>query len=236
MKSLIKKILEEKAFMIDEGLLQDQSSLLAKRTENNKFDFLTVMFITKDEIRKKIITEKIEEYLIKIIETQQTFFGIEKNLSLLLLIELDSLSYSKEIATLIYDLEEDPYDFKKYVLTYTKQQVALLESYNDSTEGNILLSLNNILNDISMFSKFKNNEDSDEVLIYDLVSKLFIKIPFLNIENNQQSISNLNEEIVKGIEERDIPLWESLMKLNETTDGNPNIEEILKCIEVESIE
>lgn len=236
MKSLIKKILEEKAFMIDEGLLQDQSSLLAKRTENNKFDFLTVMFITKDEIRKKIITEKIEEYLIKIIETQQTFFGIEKNLSLLLLIELDSLSYSKEIATLIYDLEEDPYDFKKYVLTYTKKQVALLESYNDSTEGNILLSLNNILNDISMFSKFKNNEDSDEVLIYDLVSKLFIKIPFLNIENNQQSISNLNEEIVKGIEERDIPLWESLMKLNETTDGNPNIEEILKCIEVESIE
>lgn len=225
----------EKDFIIDESIFEDESSLLSRRTENNKFDFLTIMFISKDEIRREIINEKIEDYLLRIIETQQTFVGIEKNLSLLLLIEVDSLEYSKEIAPLIYDIEEDPYDFKKYVLPYTNQQVSLLKSYKDTSEEDVIPFLNNILNS-TLFSKFKNNEECEDVLIYDLVSKLFIKIPFLNIENNQQTITNLFEEIVGGIEEHDKNLWESLLKLNETSGNDPSIEEILKCIGVENIE
>lgn len=236
MKSLIKKILEEKGFSIDESILEDESGLLSRRTENNKFDFLTVMFISKDEIRSEIIKDKIESYLLKIIETQQTIVGIEKNLSLLLLLEVDSLEYSKEIAPLIYDIEEDPYDFKKYVLVYTKEQVSLLESYKATLEGDILPFLNNILNNSQAFSKFKNNEESEDVLIYDLVSKLFIKIPFLNIENHQQTITNLFEEIVENIQEEDKPLWESFLELNETSGNDPSIEEILNCIGVGKVD
>jgi len=236
MKNLIKKILEEKSFIIDENTLKEENSLLARRTENNKFDFLTVMFVSKDEIRSELIKEKIEVYLLKILETQQNYFGIEKNLSLLLIMEVDSLEFSKEIASLIYDIEEDPYYFKKYVLTYTRQQVSLLESYKGTSEGEVIPFLINILNNSTVFSKFKNNEESEDVIIYDLISKLFIKIPFLNIENNQQTITNLYEEIIKGIEERDKILWESLFKLNEISGSDPSVEEILKCIGVETIE
>ncbi|PGZ60180.1 ABC-three component system middle component 1 [Bacillus cereus] len=236
MKILIRKILEEKGFVIDESILEEERSFLASRTENNKFDFLTAMFISKDEVRREIIKEKIEEYLVKLIETHQTFTGIEKNLSLLLLIEVDSLEYSKEIASVIYDIEEDPYDFKKYVLSYTKQQVTLLKSSLHTLEENIIPFLNKSLNNPTLFSKFKNNEESEDVLIYDLVSKFYIKIPFLNIENNQQTITNLYENIVEEIDERDKGLWESLLKLNEISGDNPSVEEILTCIGVETID
>lgn len=236
MKCLVKRILVEKDFIIDERILEDESSLLASRTENNKFDFLTVMFISKDEINRENIKKEIEKYLLKIIDTQQSYVGLEKNLSLLVLLEVDSLEVSKEITSLIYDIEEDPYDFKKYVLVYTNEQVSLLESYKGTSEVDIIPFINNILNNSTVFSKFKNNEDSDDVLIYDLVSKLFIKFPFLNIENNQQSITNLFEEIVEGIEERDKNLWESFLKLNETSGSDPSIEEILNCIGVGQVE
>jgi hypothetical protein len=236
MKSLIKKILEGKGFIVDENILKDEGSLLSRRTENNKFDFLTVMLIENKDIKTEKIKEKIEEYLLKIVKNQQIFVGVEKNLSLLLLIEVDSLENSREIAALIYDIEEDPYDFKKFVLTYTKHQVELLKSYIGTSEGNVISCLNDILNNPTTFSKFKNHEDSEEVLIYDLVSKLFIKIPFLNLDNNQQAITNLYEKIVERIDDRDKDLWESLMQLNENSGNNPDIEEILECIGVETFE
>jgi len=232
MKSLVKKILTEKDFIIEENILEDEHSFLASRTENNKFDFLTVMPIRKDEINREALREKIERYLLKIIETKQTLVGLEKNLSLLVLLEVDSLDISKEISSLIYDIEEDPYDFKKYVLVYTNEQVSLLESYKGTSEGDIIPYINNILNNSHFFAKFKSNEESEDVLIYDLVSKLFIKIPFLSIDNNQQIITNLLDEIVESIQAEDKVLWESFLKLNETSGSDPNIEEILNCIGV----
>jgi hypothetical protein len=236
MKSLVKKILTEKAFIIEESILEEDHSFLASRTENNKFDFLTVMPIRKDEINREVIKEKIERYLLKIMETKQNFVGLEKNLSLLVLLEVDSLDLSKEISSLIYDIEEDPYDFKKYVLIYTNEQVSLLESYKAASTGDIIPFINNILNNSQVFSKFKNNEESEDVLIYDLVSKLFIKIPFLSIDNNQQTITNLFDDIVEGIQTEDKALWESFLKLNEDSGSDPSIEEILNCIGVGKVE
>lgn len=63
MKNIIQKILEEKYFSINEGLLEDENSFLAQRTEDNKFDFLTVMFVNKDELNKELIKEKMEKIL-----------------------------------------------------------------------------------------------------------------------------------------------------------------------------
>jgi hypothetical protein len=236
MKSLVKKILTEKNFIIEESIMEDEHSFLASRTENNKFDFLTVMPIRKDEINREVIKEKIERYLLKIIETKQTFVGLEKNLSLVVLLEVDSLDISKEISSLIYDIEEDPYDFKKYVLVYSNEQVSLLKLFKGTSEGEIIPFINNILNNSQVFSKFKNNEESEDSLIYDLVSKLFIKIPYLSIDNNQQTITNLFEEIVESIQSEDKALWESFLKLNETSGSDPSIEEILNCIGVGKVE
>ncbi|PGZ90949.1 ABC-three component system middle component 1 [Bacillus sp. AFS029533] len=236
MKNLMKHILLEKDFIIDEISLEDESSLLAERTNQNKFDFLTVMFLKLETSKRELINEKIDKYLLKIIETRQTFVGLEKNLSLLILLEVENLALSKEISSLIHDIEEDPYDFKKYMMVYTKEQVSLLESLLKDSGLKITSLINQILNDTSQFSKFKNNEDSNEALIYDLVSKLFIKLPFLNIENQQQILPSLLEEIVECMGEQEKNLWNSLMKLNENSEAEPSIEEILNCIGVGQIE
>lgn len=162
--------------------------------------------------------------------------GLEKNLSLLVIMEVDNWSHSKEISSLIYDIEEDPYNFKKYVLTYTREQYTLLQAYIDLLEGDIIPGLNSVVNNSVVFSKFKNNEETEEVLIYDLVSKLFIKIPFLNLENNQQTMNKLYDEIIVGIANEDKSLWENLLMLKENSGNDPSIEEIIKQIGVDTIE
>ncbi|WP_342602823.1 ABC-three component system middle component 1 [Peribacillus sp. FSL E2-0159] len=238
MRNMIKQILVEKDFMIDESSLEDEISFLAERTQQNKFDFLTVMFLGVNTPNREVIKEKVEKYLMKIIETRQNFVGIEKNLTLLILLEVESLEVNKEISSLIYDFEEDPYDFKKYVMVYTKKQEALLESLLEASasEVNIITLVNQILNDSTKFSKFKSKEESEDSLIYDLVSKLFIKLPFLNMENNQQTLTSLYQEIVESFEVQDNNLWESFMELMEKPESEPSIEEILDCIGVGKIE
>lgn len=235
MKNILKQILEEKDFTIDENCLKDESSFLAERTKHNKFDFLTVMFVSEIDANKEKIKEKIEEYFLTILEGRQNLIGLEKNLSLLILLEVNSLEVSNEINSLIFDIEEDPYDFKKYVLVYTKDQVEILKRLKEESDSEITETINQILNDSMKFSRFKSNEDSEDKLIYDLVSKLFIKIPFLNMEYNQQTINSLLREIVGSIEVEDENIWESLMKLKEDSGDDPDIEDILECVGVDKI-
>lgn len=236
MKELIKQILTEKEFSIDEQSLGDVPDFLAVRTEQNKFDFLTLVFLDGITVNKESIKEKIEEYLVRIIETRQGIVGLEKNLSMLILLEVESLKLSPKINSLIYDIEEDPFDFKKYVLVYTKEQVAKLNSLMGTTDGHTVKFINQFLNDSTNFSQFKRHEQSDKTLVYDLVSKLFIKLPYLNMDNYQQDLTNLYKEIVEKIEESDRELWESLLSLANDTNSEPTIEEILECIGVGVIE
>lgn len=236
MKELIKQILIEKEFSIDENSLGEGPNFLADRTEQNKFDFFTLVFLDETIVEKEIIKEKIEEYLLRIIETRQGIVGLEKNLSMLILLEVESLELSPKINSLIYDIEEDPFDFKKYVLVYTREQVVKLKSLIGTTDGHVVNFLNLFLNDSTKFSQFKRHEHSDDTLVYDLVSKLFIKLPFLNMHNSQQNLTNLYKEIVDSIEEQDKKLWESLFKLADDTESEPSIEQILECIGVGVVE
>ena len=236
MRELIKQILIEKEFLIDENSLGEGPNFLAARTEQNKFDFFTLVFLDEITFEKENIKERIEEYLLRNIETRQGIVGLEKNLSMLILLEVESLEVSPKITSLIYDIEEDPFDFKKYVLVYTREQVVKLKSLIGTMDGHVVNFINQFLNDSTKFTQFKRHENSDDTLVYDLVSKLFIKLPFLNMHNYQQDLTNLYKEIVDSIEEQDKKMWESLLKLGDDTKGEPSIEQILECIGVGVIE
>jgi hypothetical protein len=236
MKELIKHIFIEKEFIIDENSLGDGPDFLAARTDKNKFDFFTIVFINESTIEKELLKEKIEEYLIKNIKIRQGIVGLEKNLSMLILLEVESLEQSQKINSFIYDIEEDPFDFKKYVLVYTQEQVSKLKSLIGTMNGQVVSYINQFLNDSMKFSQFKRQEKSDDTLVYDLITKLFIKLPFLNIPNYQQDITKLYKEIVDSIEVQDKELWESLLNLADDTKSEPSLEQILECIGVDVIE
>ncbi|WP_373568359.1 ABC-three component system middle component 1 [Lysinibacillus fusiformis] len=93
--------------------------------------------------------------------------------------------------SLIFDIGEDPYTFKKYILTYTDEQESLFTSlFNEyvSEQNDMTSFLNKILYNTEKFSTFKNRESNENTLLYDLVSKMFIKLPYLSFKNQHKEM------------------------------------------------
>src|SRR5690606_35353412 len=122
----MKRILLENGFSIDENCLTDSRAFQADRLDGNGFDFLTVFFISQDEISIDLLTEIIEHFYSDLSVERGAIVGMDKNLTLLIMLKVDSLEYTSAIQSLIFDIEEDPYTFKKYILTYTSEQEAML--------------------------------------------------------------------------------------------------------------
>lgn len=75
---------------------------------------------------------------------------------------------------LIYQLEEDTFGFKKYVLTYTNAELEDFEKNFEKFETqDILLFLKKTINDNYKFNDFKKNQRENH---FSLILKLFIKI------------------------------------------------------------
>lgn len=120
-----------------------------------------------------------------------------KNTSLLVLANNDKNGIKKKEILLI---EEDPFQFKKYVLLFTSH---ILEELLSQTEkGNPEKILELIVKE-SVFNHYKANylEPSWRHLLYNLAHKLpFLKI---NVEVNQ-TLDNLFEEAEKSLVEKEL--------------------------------
>lgn len=118
-----------------------------------------------------------------------------KNTTAIIFLELRDLISASNNSTLnkkILDIEESKYNFKKNVITYTSKQVNdFIKLYYESGDINNLI--NDIIYDKTAFIGFKKNPISES--IYNLTSKLQIKIPFLRLKNENKSIKSLKQEI-----------------------------------------
>ncbi|KRE48401.1 ABC-three component system middle component 1 [Paenibacillus sp. Soil724D2] len=233
MINLLKKIFTKSGFQISSDILSSSSNaFFAERTNDGKFDFFVIVSINKLKLIDNY-TDLFEDYYSTIITNRQGFIGIEKNLSLILLMESNSLQFSKEQSAFIYDIEEDPYFFKKYVLVYTQQQQELvIERINQENE--IIEYLNDFLLNPNYFNSFKRSQDSEIAMEYDLVSKLFIKIPFLNMKHEIKKLIKLSDEIRSKMEESDWLFYNGLLEnfLN-NKNNDPNIEQIISYLGVD---
>ncbi|MBG9716491.1 ABC-three component system middle component 1 [Bacillus cereus] len=241
MNEVIRNIFCEKEFFIDKECLESQDSFLAERTEGNKFDFFTVMFETFEKVNSLdiegiSIKHKMEQHLANILEKKGSYIGLDKNLSLLLLLKVNSLEFSKERNSFINDMEEDPYDFKKYVLVYTQEQVDYLKMNVVNYGGGYIDYLNERLLDSQRFNEFKRGNLSEETKEYELVTNLFIKLPFLNMKHKIHDLSNLSKEIEKSIAEKDQPIWTTLLSLEKDSEEELSLEEIMQSLGVEEVE
>lgn len=233
MKTFMKRVLQENGFNIDEDEFKDESTFQADRLDGKGFDFLTVSFMKQDQISDETITEDIERFHSVVSEKKGMIVGLEKNLSLLVMLKVDSLDYPPYIQSLIFDIEEDPYTFKKYILTYTGEQELLLTAlFKESNQEKVTSFLYEILNDTEKFSAFKNRATNESALVYDLISKLFIKLPYLSVKNQHKELDSLLNKILESFDEGDRDIWDSLMGLREQYGSDPSIDEIMKAVGV----
>ncbi|RBP04491.1 ABC-three component system middle component 1 [Rossellomorea aquimaris] len=245
MNKLINIIFKEAGFELYEGINfkgnYSTNFSFFTRTNNNKFDFYLVAKFKEGEVALEGLQDQLDQCFDSIL-MEISVSGIDKNLSLLLLLETESLYYSKERTKYIYSLEEDPYDFKKYVLTYTKNQLETLENkLNETREVPVIEVLNYLLQEKKLFTSFKKKQEDrspvegQEANLYDLVSKLFIKLPFLSVIMKQEELVSLKKEIDEKLNQTQTKIV-SLMLEQHSKDPELNINDILPAIGVEYIE
>jgi len=179
MIELIKKIFEYHRFESSEALLFDFGILYSQMKEEGKKYY---WLISEQENLEVIITNQnmwFEKCKEKIADSD-----FDKNTSLLILTKKLGNTDQK---SKILKIEENPYQFKKLVLTYTDET---LQELLEKTENDTVSRLLKLLVDESTFKSYKQTYDIDswQNLIYHIAQKL----PFLKIDIQiNQTLKNL---------------------------------------------
>jgi hypothetical protein len=107
---------------------------------------------------------------------------------------------------IISSLEEDKYLFKKNIIFYSEHETTELKDLfsEDYTEE----KANSILQTAGLFESLKSNKNSG----YALLTRLFIKLPFLHLEMQHVDLDNLSEIIEQEAREKNV---ENLYMLNQ---------------------
>ena len=121
----------------------------------------------------------------------------DKNTSLLIICQKESNENQKQN---VFKIEEDPFQFKKYVLTYTDDSLVNLKLKIEEDNSETLL---NLLVDESVFNEYKesHHDHSWHNLLYNIAHKLpFLKI---NVAINQ-NLENLFIKSKAELERRNL--------------------------------
>jgi hypothetical protein len=198
MRNVVTSIFKENEFqIITPDFLQDREDFFAVSTNHDRATYFVVLF--KDEtIVLEDLNQEFDTYFRELKRLEEGYDRrIDKNVTLLLCLRRKGLPINENLNRLIFELEEDPYHFKKLVLPYTTVEVNALKA--ELALGNKLYE---ILNDRKEFYRFK--KDPYEESKYNLVSKLFIKLPFLHFSNFNEDIERLTETIENELTDKDV--------------------------------
>lgn len=223
MINILKIIFLHKGYEIKDAFEEiNQTGFIASISSENKRDYYFVIDVNistiKDYSIDKIIDKIVENYWdINLLKKYNVKSDYKKNTSLIILVKVDSVFDEYKLSNKIYDIEESPYFFKRYVILYTEQQKKLIQNINVSQYINILSNKENFRD----YKKNKKGEDNfnnklkDDVLIYDIISKFYIKIPFLvyNFDENER-LPILDERINKALDDKQKKIRDNLIDID----------------------
>jgi hypothetical protein len=106
----------------------------------------------------------------------------------------------------ISSIEEDKYLFKKNIVFYSESETTELQDL--FSEDYTPEKANSILQTTGLFENLKTNKNSG----YALLTRLFIKLPFLHLEMQHIDLENLSELIEQEAEEKKV---DNLYMLNQ---------------------
>ncbi|WP_417527352.1 ABC-three component system middle component 1 [Marinomonas shanghaiensis] len=126
----------------------------------------------------------------------------------------------------VFKLEEDRYNFKKNVITYSSTEFLDLQGKNSDLT---VVQLNELIGEGNgrFFQRFK--EKSDELNnYYSLLLKIFIKVPFLTYLHDPKRLSNLDSSLVEGLSQSELELYEFSIGVAEGLNDEQIMLEFLK--------
>ena len=114
---------------------------------------------------------------------------------------------------LIYSIEESPDYFKRYILPYTeKQVVGLNKVLSDYKDRNIVEILTDLADDEENYYSLMNAKNSNS--IYELVIRLFSKVPFLQYKFRAKSDEISLEKMVNDALDDNLKIYDQAIIKN----------------------
>lgn len=157
--------------------------------------------------------EGIKYSIIRSFENKQEVSQLDKNTSVIYLVKFSEINILSKYRNLIYSIEESPDYFKRYILPYTEKQVIglknVLADYSDKNIVEILSQLADVEENYYSLMNGTNNNS-----VYELVIRLFSKIPFLQYQFKATSDDISLEKIVKDSLTNDLVEYDEAIKEN----------------------
>lgn len=201
MRNLIENIFEEYSYIRAKNIGDNAKNLeFWVPTKNTLEAFFIVLYVSDlEELSEEIISDICIDYYDNMKKTNVLYASSDKNTYVIVCTNLKTtnypLSFNQQLQRKIYDIEENPYVFKKHVILYNDEQVTNLKKLSISSGRKVVEIILNIANDIEKFTEYKLNPNIDN--IYWLVSSLFIKLPFLKYKAESKVLKDLSE-LVSG--------------------------------------
>ncbi|MGV3002807.1 ABC-three component system middle component 1 [Vibrio sp. E150_018] len=145
--------------------------------------------------------------------------SFKKNCDLICIYRLDVLAEFKKYEEEIFDIEEDPHFYKKYVLYYS---IAEESALTDFTYDKLV----SVIADKKEFIDYKENPLVASQ--YSFAAKTFIKLPFLELPSHQGSLVSLRQQATEAVAEAG--LNDTYSTIQQVTDANADeiIKEMIK--------
>lgn len=160
--------------------------------------FVTIQLQTQSEAAAQtLLEEEAQELFEAISNSGKVDRPFEKNCTMLICHEEEKISRQTILA-----LEEDQYNFKKNVITFTARELANLKSH--LYESGVEKITNDAVNDIissengRKFLAFKGGRANSENHC-SLALKIALKLPFITYIPQEQQLTNLNDEIKNSL-------------------------------------
>lgn len=184
-------------------VINEEKWKILKRNNDDKFEYFVIVAL--DDLNN-ILEETQLAYLTslkKVIQDKE----VDKNSTLLICLKSEILPLETNIYKKILAIEEDPYYFRKLVLPYTQQQLNLIENIDD---------FETIIKDPNSFEGFRAEckENTLTTSLYEIVSQLYIKLPFLKFPIVSGVKNILLDEYKNSLNENDSKVLTFLDSIN----------------------
>jgi hypothetical protein len=126
----------------------------------------------------------------------------------------------------VFQLEEDRYNFKKNVISYSSAELTDLQDKNSDLT---LVQLNELVGEGNgtFFQRFKERSAELENY-YSLLLKIFIKVPFVTYQHDSKRLSDLDSSLVAHLSESELALYKFSLGIDEGLNDEELMSEFLK--------
>lgn len=226
---MIKNIIE--CFAIEHGFeLINNDINLENHNENLSYliqsDGDKKRFLALFESEKIIPPQELNDLVNK--NAPETFKldpAFERNTDLIILHQLDYRADFKMIENDVFNIEENPYYFKKYFLYFSKEELALLD-------GHDIKSLTKVVTDVREFSEYRQNPLNPS--LYSVTARIFIKTPFLKVPIKEGNLKPIQIYLDEALKEKGVhELYEGILSKK---DNGELPEEIIRSLINEAME